>query len=255
MSDSPGASPTERFTHRVAHYVRSRPGYPAALVDLLRRECGLGPGKVVADMGSGTGISSELLLRSGCEVVAVEPNEAMREAAEARLASAPGFTSVNAPAEATPLPDRSVDVVFAAQAFHWFEPTTARLEFNRILRERGAVVLVWNQRDLKATAFLRDYEALMMRFGTDYQKIRHENIDDAKLSAFFRGGFTEHALPNIQWLDEDGLVSRVLSCSYVPAQGEPRHEEMVEAIRRLHLAHEAGGKVRIDYVTRVLVGC
>src|SRR5260370_9091015 len=98
-------------------------------MDLVRGECGLRPGHVVADVGSGTGLLSELFLKNGNRVYGVEPNEAMRQAGEEYLASFDGFTSVNGSAEATTLDDASVDFVPAGQTFPWFEPRATRRGF------------------------------------------------------------------------------------------------------------------------------
>ena len=164
------SDPTARFTSRVDDYVRARPGYPPEVVRLLETECALGPGKSVADVGSGTGILTRDLLETGATVYAVEPNAAMREAAEAALEplSPPGergrgegFVSLAATAEATTLPDAAVDLVIAAQAFHWFDRDAARQEFSRILREPRWVALVWNERAESGTPFLEGYETLL----------------------------------------------------------------------------------------------
>ena len=106
---------TTRFSDRVAYYIKYRPGYPAKVITLLNREIGLSPATVIADIGSGTGISSELFLKNGNRVFGVEPNQPMREAAESRLAGYDAFISINGTAEATTLPDASVDLVTAGQ--------------------------------------------------------------------------------------------------------------------------------------------
>src|SRR5271170_3464981 len=116
----------QRFSNRVGDYVRYRPGYPRAVLDLLRDECGLTPKSVVADIGSGTGILTQMLLENGNLVYGVEPNAEMRAAGEEFLAAHPKFRSVAASAEATKLPDASVDLIVAAQAFHWFDPPASR---------------------------------------------------------------------------------------------------------------------------------
>ncbi|HSH75785.1 MAG TPA: class I SAM-dependent methyltransferase, partial [Longimicrobiales bacterium] len=126
------------------------------VLGLLRDEIGLEPRWVVADVGSGTGIATELFLRHGNTVFAVEPNEAMRRAAERRLGGHPGFRSVSGAAERTGLPPGTLDLVVAAQAFHWFDAEAAREEFARVLRKPRRLALIWNTRDKEATAFLRD---------------------------------------------------------------------------------------------------
>src|SRR5512137_1658228 len=166
------ADSKRRFSNRVADYVRYRPGYPSAIRDVLRTECGLRPGHVIADIGSGTGFLSELFLKNGNRVYGVEPNEAMRLAGEEYLASYDSFTSVNGSAEATTLDDASVDFVTAGQAFHWFDPQATRREFLRILKPGGWVLVVWNDRRVSETTFGRDYENVLVRFGIDYARVR-----------------------------------------------------------------------------------
>ena len=135
---------TQRFSDRVENYIRYRPGYPAELIAILQTKTGLNPQSIVADVGSGTGISTAVLLPYAGQVLAVEPNESMRRAAETLLAAKPNFRSVNAAAESTTLADASVDMITVGQAFHWFEPTKTRREFARILKPGG-----WVERFLK----------------------------------------------------------------------------------------------------------
>jgi len=144
------ADAKQRFSNRVADYVRYRPGYPAALFDLLRVECAFTSNHAVADVGSGTGLLTKLFLENGNRVFGVEPNQEMRRAGEEFLHSFPKFTSVAGSAEATTLGDASVDFVTAGQAFHWFDPQAARREFLRILKTNGWVVIAWNDRRLLA---------------------------------------------------------------------------------------------------------
>jgi SAM-dependent methyltransferase len=249
------ADPTTRFSTRVDDYVRYRPGYPPALFDFLATEAALGPGAAVADVGSGPGISAEPLLCRGFVVHGVEPNEPMRRAAEARLASFPNFRSVAAPAEATTLPEASVDLVLCAQAFHWFDVRRARAEFVRVLRPGGLVALVWNERKLNATPFLRAYEQLLIDCGTDYFSVRHENVTDASIARFFAPDPVRTAcFPNAQSFDYDGLEGRLRSSSYAPPPGHPRYDEMVRRLHGLFDAFNEGGRVTISYETRVHVG-
>lgn len=248
--------PRERFSERVADYVRCRPGYPLELFDLLVREAGLGPGKIVADVGSGTGIFTRSLLESGCRVFAVEPNAPMRAAAEAALGGHPRFQSVAGSAERTSLPDSSVDLVAAAQAFHWFEPAATGREFRRILRPGGPAVLVWNVRRTTGAAFLEEYEALVARFGTDYREVKHTGAEkDAAMHAFFGpAGCRRVAFENAQVLDFEGLKGRLHSSSYVPGEGHPSRTLMLEELGRLFERRQVGGIVRLEYDTRVYFG-
>ncbi|MCW1883596.1 class I SAM-dependent methyltransferase [Luteolibacter flavescens] len=247
-------SPEQRFSNRVENYVRYRPSYPAELVHLLEREARLGPESMIADIGSGTGISAELFLKAGHQVTGVEPNQAMREAAESLLAAYPKFRSVDGTAQATTLADGSIDLVMAAQAFHWFDTPEARAEFRRILKPGGKIALIWNERHLDTTPFLRGYEALLRHFGTDYAAIRHENVGKESLQLLFPGGYTTHSFPNSQAFDLEGLKGRLLSSSYTPAPGHPDHERMLDELVRLFDECQEDGKVSIDYDARVHLG-
>lgn len=247
-------APTQRFSDRVENYVRYRPGYPREIVTLLMEMYGLTADSVIADLGSGTGNSTALFLEAGCTVQAVEPNREMRAAAEKLLGHRAKFHSVAGSAEATTLPEHSVDFVIAAQAFHWFDARAARQECDRILKPGGWVVLIWNERQLDATPFLRAYEKLLINFGTDYATVRHENIDTTKLAQFFSGPHVTHTFANAQHFDLEGLKGRLLSCSYAPGAGDPRHEPMLEELRRMFDEHQQDGQVSFTYDTKVHVG-
>jgi SAM-dependent methyltransferase len=243
-----------RFSTRVADYVRYRPGYPWELIPLLRTECGLRPGHVVADIGSGTGFLSELFLKNGNRVYGIEPNEAMRLAGEQYLASYDGFSSITGSAEATTLDDASVDFVTAGQAFHWFQPDTTRQEFRRILKPNGWIVVAWNDRELD-TPFATAYEDLLVKFGTDYRKVRDAYPEAKAMQQFFAGGtVTQRSVRNEQVLDRDGLLGRLRSSSYAPQQGDPDYEPMITALDNLFLANQQDAKVRMEYATHIYIG-
>jgi SAM-dependent methyltransferase len=253
MMDGSPLEPTERFSDRVEDYARFRPGYPPAVLDVLRRETGLTPRHVVADLGSGTGLSARLFLEHGNEVLGVEPNRAMREAAERLLSGWPGFRSVAGTAEATTLPAGSVDLVVAAQAFHWFDAVATRAEVGRILKPGGWAALLWNTRT-GSTPFLREYDALLVRFGTDYQRIRHDQMGDEVLAWFPRGAVLRRTVPNPQSLDLESLTGRLLSASYTPPAGHPDREPMLRALEALFRRYQEDGRVRFEYETRLYVG-
>jgi SAM-dependent methyltransferase len=243
----------QRFSNRVADYVRYRPSYPSELLNLLRAECGLRPGHVIADIGSGTGLLSELFLKNGNRVYGVEPNEAMRRAGEEYLASYDGFSSIEGSAEATTLEDASVDFVAAGQAFHWFEPDAARREFARILKPTGWVVIAWNDRRMEEFPFTRAYEELLERFGTDYKNVK-DSYPEAERIRTFLSTFTERDLPNYQLLDWEGLSGRLRSSSFTPTEGHPNFAPMMEDLRRIFDANQQDGQVRMDYFMRVYYG-
>ena len=248
-------NPTERFSSRVENYIKYRPSYPPAVLDLLAAHHGLTPASVIADLGSGTGILAELFLKNGNVVHGVEPNREMREAGERLLAGYPRFSSVDGTAEATTLPDASADFVTAGQAFHWFDQARTRPEMRRILRPSGWVVLVWNDRRLASTPFLEAYERLLRTFGTDYAAVNHTNIDEAAIRAFFgHGELVTHVVENRQLFDLEGLTGRLLSSSYVPEADDPRHAPMLAELAAIFRESARDGVVSFDYDTRVYCG-
>jgi SAM-dependent methyltransferase len=249
------ANSTQRFSDRVADYVKYRPTYPREIVTFLHDTCGLAPNAKVADIGAGTGISAKVFLDEGHPVVAVEPNDAMRSAADTLLADYAGFSSVAGTAEATTLDDASVGLVIAAQAFHWFDPVTARREFARILKPGGLIALFWNSRLLEGSKFLEDYEALLQRYSTDYSAVAERYGDDESMAAWFGDSFAQKAyFPNKQLLDLGGLEGRLMSSSYAPKLGHPNHEPMLAALRELFERTQRDGMIEFTYETRVYVG-
>jgi len=244
----------QRFTTRVESYIKYRPGYPAEVIELLRSECGLINEAVVADIGSGTGILSELILKNGNAVFGVEPNEAMRTAGEQLLRGYPLFTSINGSAEKTTLPEDSVDLITAGQAFHWFDVPVARREFSRILKPGGFVALIWNDRRVDSTPFLRAYEDLLMNFGTDYGQVRELYGESAVQEFFAQLGFKVKSFDSIQPFDFAGLKGRTLSASYTPEPGQPNFQPMMERLREIFDQYQANGQVAFEYDTKVYYG-
>ena len=248
------AQSVERFSSRVENYIQYRPGYPAEIVSLLSTECGLSPQSIIADVGSGTGKLSEIFLQNGNAVIGIEPNTGMRSAAENVLSKYPNFRSINAAAEATTLQDNSVDFVTAGQAFHWFDPKKARAEFARILKPEGWAVLIWNLRLVDTTPFLRQYEGLLLKYGTDYEQVRHENAAPAVRDFFSPSGPVLRSFPNSQIFDFEGLMGRVQSSSYTPEPGHPSFVSMMTELRQIFDRHESDGTVSFDYDTQVFFG-
>lgn len=246
---------TERFSDRVAEYVRYRPDYPVALLQWLQDTYGVTPAWLVADIGAGTGISSKLFLDGGYRVIAVEPNAPMREAAESWLGDDPRFSTVDGRATATGLADASIDLVTVAQAFHWFDQDGARHEFRRILRPQGLVAIIWNSRRLVGTPFLEGYEALLRTYGTDYTSVAERYGDELSMRAWFGDGYRGMGrFDHGQLLDYDGLSGRLLSSSYAPREGHPQHEPMMRALRELFDRCAVNGRISFDYDTVIFVG-
>ena len=244
----------QRFSSRVADYLRYRPHYPPALLELLRKECGLRPQQVIADIGSGTGLLSELFLKQGHPVFGVEPNPEMRQAGEEYLQSYPGFTSVDGSAEATTLASASVDFVSAGQAFHWFDKKKARAEFQRILRGPGWIVAAWNFRD-RESPFGEAYEHLLVKYGTDYAKVRDSYPESHDLDSFFAGSeVLARTLPNGRRLNCEQLAGLLRSASYMPEEGQANFLPMMNALGELYDRHQVNGGVEMNFTTHIYFG-
>jgi SAM-dependent methyltransferase len=247
-------NPTQRFSSRVDNYVRYRPGYPPELLELLKNECDLTPDSLVADIASGTGIFTRMLAENGNRVFGVEPNDEMRRTGERLLESYSGFKSIAGTAEATTLPDHSVDIVTAAQAAHWFDREKARGEFIRILKPGGWLVLLWNERRTDSTPFLREYEHPLLAYGTDYREVRHERTT-AEIADFFSPSpFRSSTLEMRQEVNYAGLEGRLLSSSYTPTSDHANYDAMLRQLRRIFDAHQIDDRVSLDYNTLVYYG-
>lgn len=246
---------TKRFSSRVDNYIKYRPSYPQALIDLLAVECGLNSDSTIADIGSGTGILAELLLQRGYGVIGVEPNDEMRSAGDRLLQAYPRFTSVAGTAETTTLGDGSVDLITAGQAFHWFDHERFRAECVRMLKPSGFVALIWNDRRLDSSPFLQAYERLLLTHGTDYTAVNHKQFDDESMKRFFGAGrFRKASFENLQTFDFEGLKGRLLSSSYVPEADHPSYQPMLDELQQLFDQHQKRGQVVFEYDTIVYYG-
>ena len=245
---------TRRFSSRVGNYVLYRPAYPSAVLDLLKKECSLTTASVVADVASGTGIFTRMLLENGNRVFGVEPNTEMRQAGEEFLRAYSNFTSVAGTAEATTLADHSLDLVTAAQAAHWFDREKTRREFIRICRPGGCTVLVWNERRTHSTPFLRDYEQLCLQYGTDYRVVRYERTIEQIETFFAPSQFQVRTFDYHQDFDYPALEGRLLSSSFTPQDGDAGYGPMLRELRRIYDLHQVNNRVTFEYNTLVYYG-
>lgn len=246
--------PTKRFSSRVENYLKYCPTYPIAIIPLLESECGLNAESVIADLGSGTGFLTELFLKHGNPVLGVEPNPEMRVAGEEFLAKYPRFSSVNAAAESTGLPDHSVDLIVAGQAFHWFDRAAARPEFVRILKPGGWVVLAWNGYRVESSPMMAAYQELVMRYGTDYSEVQREVVGCDVESFYAPGGCKCARFEFQQTFDYEGLKGRLLSASYAPEPDHPNYDAMLSDLRKTFDANEKDGRIVFDYETELYYG-
>jgi SAM-dependent methyltransferase len=246
--------PTKRFSNRVENYLKYRPRYPTQIISLLEIECALTRNAVIADVGSGTGFLSELFLRNGNRVFGIEPNAEMRAAGERLLADYPNFASIDATAEATTLPEWSVDFVTAGQAFHWFDREKTHREFQRILKPGGWVVIVWNTFPTGRSDLVKAYDDVLVRYGTDYREVSKE-IEDSGIEKFFPKGACNRARFDFQQtFDWEGFKGRLLSASYAPNADSADYEPMLLDLRRVFDLHQNDGTVVFYYDTVVYYG-
>lgn len=250
----PDLNPTGRFSSRVDDYQRYRPSYPPGIVPLLERECGLNANSTVADIGSGTGLLAKLFLDFGCNVIGIEPNQEMRQAGDLFLAQYARFSSVDARAEQAELAASTVDLVTAGQSFHWFDATSARSEFSRILRQQKSVALIWNEREVTG-GFLAGYEELLHRYAPDYSNVDHRRIAADQISAFYgHPNWKLATFPNVQEFDLDGVRGRLRSSSYAPNPGEVSYEPMMQELSELVEKYQHNGRVAFLYQTNMYHG-
>jgi len=241
---------TKRFSDRVEDYIKFRPNYPESLVSTLEQVIGLDHSKTIADIGSGTGISSLPFLRRGYTVTGVEPNKEMREAAERLLFIFPNFRSVNGSAEKTNLSDHSVDVIFCGQSFHWFHTEKAKTEFSRILARSGNIVLVWNERSMKSE-FQIAYDQILNQYIDQYKFVNHRNVQDNLIAQFFSPKILNKAsLENTQILSFDGLVGRLRSSSYCPKSGK-QYDSLLREIAILFDKYKNEDTIVFQYETKI----
>ncbi len=239
----PPANSTTRFASRAGEYVKARPSYPAGIVDAVLDGLGTPAGILAADVGAGTGLFARLLADRGCRVIAIEPNTAMRDAAaaHARIESRDGT------GEATGLPDRSVDLVTVAQAFHWMRPDEALREFHRTLKPGARLAHVWNIQN-RTDAFTAGYCAALERHAVDPPRSPW-SLHDVSAVLDDHPLFTPRTIvriPSHQTLDLDGLLTRARSASYCPKDG-PGWAALERELGDLFAAHAEDGIVNLRY--------
>ena len=244
----------ERFTDRVENYTRFRPGYPDDLVTALFADPADGATAVIADIGSGSGIFTRKLLERGARVYAVEPNAAMRIAAERDLREYDNFVSIDGDAGDTGLGENSVDLITAAQAFHWFNNLETLAEFQRILRPGGRLALIWNKRRLNRP-FQKVYDTILREYAPEYGKVNHMNLTDGEIAGFFADGKMRLSrFDYMQRLDFASLLGRLQSSSYCPRHDTPAYRRLRLAMHELFEKHARGGMVDFDYDSLLYLG-
>lgn len=233
-----------RFSNRVEHYIKYRPTYPVEAISFILSQFNIHHDTVIADIGSGTGILTQLLANYTSTIFAVEPNNEMRNAAELLLNDNKSFKSINGSSESTTLNDNSIDLITVAQAFHWFDLDKTKIEFKRILKPNGIVMLIWNNR-LINTEFLIKYDFVLKKYANDYNEVNHQNITIDTLKTFFANGMVnQKSFPNTQRLDLNGLKGRLLSSSYAPIPGDYNYPIITSELEKLFGTYNRDGLER-----------
>ncbi|MCL9783317.1 methyltransferase domain-containing protein [Vibrio sp. S4M6] len=244
----------KRFSSRVEDYEKYRPSYPESLLNKLFEITGSTSKPVVADIGSGTGIFTELLLEHGVTVTGVEPNDDMRNAAEKKLSVNTRFSSQNGSAEKTGLKSDSVDLITAAQAFHWFNNDETKAEFARILNHNGWLALIWNDRKY-GEGCQAVYEDVLKKYGTDYSQVNHQNLTEEQIASFFAGNKMDtYSFVHTQEFDFEGVLGRLRSCSYSPDESTQDYKKAVEEIKVAFDQYSVNGKVPFEYDSKLYIG-
>ena len=248
--------PKKRFSSRADNYSKFRPSYPEEIISFLEAEEVLYKDSIIADIGSGTGILTELFLKNGNVVFGIEPNIEMRIAAEFNLNKYQNFHNIDGSAESTNMEDNNVNIITVGQAFHWFDQSKARKEFKRILKPEGFVVIVWNNRKRSGSKFLEAYEDLLLTYGTDYRKISDIQINFEQFYGIGKNseGHLREVFENYQLLNFPGLKGRLLSTSYAPLDDHPNYYNMITDLEKIFQDNNQNGLVRFDYETEVYCG-
>jgi ubiquinone/menaquinone biosynthesis C-methylase UbiE len=241
-------NPLNRFSERAADYVKYRPSYPGVAIDKILEGLESPPQLVAADVGAGTGISSRLLAEREVRVLAIEPNAEMRQAAKPhQLVDLRDVT-----AEATGLPDASVDLVTCFQSFHWFQPQPTLQEFHRILKPSGRLAVVWNERD-RHDEFTATYTRLI-QIASNYHPAEQRRVAvEPLLTSPLFPHVQQHIFAYRQNVDLAGLIGRAMSTSYIPRAGAA-HQQLVSDLQQLYESNcDRDGLVSLVYSTSVFL--
>jgi ubiquinone/menaquinone biosynthesis C-methylase UbiE len=246
---------TKRYAGRVDVYRRYRARYPREVFDFVREHCGLTAASVMADVGSGTGMLAEVFLENGNRVFAIEPNAEMRDVCKELEALYSGLRCIDGMAEATTLPEHSVDIVMAGRAFHWFNQEQCRPEFLRILRPGGWVMLVNLARSTGPEPLLRDFQDLRMKYGLDYaETVAQFDMDAACRKFLARAEIRSAEFPVIQKLSYEELEGQTASFSVMPQPADAAYPAMQRALRDYFTRYHSGGTVLVPMDCTIYVG-
>jgi len=242
----------ERFSDRADNYAKYRPDYPTKIIEYLN-EYNFSKHSIVADVGSGTGKLTEIFLKNGNNVYAVEPNVKMRDMADSLLGKYKNYISINGTAENTTLENNCIDFIVVGQAFHWFDAIKALSEFKRILKNNGVLVLIWNDRKTD-TDFSIEYENILNKYSKNYKESTHRNISDEAIEKYFVKDFKKYMIENNQKFNFTELLGRFSSSSYTPKQGTDEYKDSYNSLEKIFNKYKADNKIVFDYDTKIYIG-
>ena len=243
-----------RFTTKAVRYDRYRWGYAPESIHHLLDITSLGRQSYVADIGSGTGILTKELVDKVDTIYAVEPNQVMRQIAECHLGQYPAFISVDGKAEATTLPDQSVDLIVVATALHWFEPEPTLQEFRRILKPDGWLAVFFHSKinqDL--------YQALQTisceENGWDLTSGRKPIRGDSHTDYYFGEHQMEKVtFPQIRHENWEAFSGGILSDSHAPEDKNPKFPRFMADLRAVFDQFNTNGMIQIMGGTELMIG-
>ena len=244
---------TKRFSNKVENYVRYRPSYPTGVIKYLVDTVGINSKSTVADIASGTGMLSQLLINRVKKLYCVEPNNEMRQYSEGILKKYNNCSVINGSAETTNLEDNSVDFITVAQAFHWFNTQNSINEFKRILKPSGIMILIWNNR-VNNTEFLKVYDDSLKKYAIDYNELNHQNITDNELNKYFKNEMIKKTFNNYQEFDIEGVMGRVLSCSYAPPEESENFKKLKKSLKESFNKNAVDSIIHFNYETELFWG-
>ena len=238
------------FCGKADVYARNRPSYPAEMIEWLKQHAVL---DAVADIGAGTGLFTACLLPVCGSLTAIEPNPEMRSAFASLL---PKISCLPGCAEETGLPEHSLSLVVAAQAFHWFDELRFKQECQRILRKDGKLAVIWNNRQKHGVG--PAYDAVCRRFCPDYStghvgKRSVTEGDRFLREEYFRRVEVFRCLNPVQ-CNEEQFIGDKLSRSYALTPASPKYQDFIADLRRVFHEFAQDGLVTEEYESVAYLG-
>ena len=246
-------SPIERFSPLVENYAKYRPGYPEQILFTLEKHFGINNEKIIADIGSGTGQLSKLFVNKYYQTYGIEPNAAMRMVSINEFATYLNFKAIKGTAEQTFLYSESIDLIVAGQSFHWFDNEMSKIEFNRILKHKGIIALIWNERK-NETEFMQRYERLLQKHCSNYKINNHKEYDYRKIKELFSEKKVDlFIFENQQKMDFTAFIGRLKSCSYCPSENDKHYAFLMRGMNKLYENYKCEENITIEYNTLMFV--